>query len=261
MKTNTLIIQTPEGIFFPLRLASPVTRLLAWIIDFLCMAGICMAIGGLLTPFVTISGDVIFGLVTICFFAVQIGYGMATEWFWRGQTLGKRVFKLRVVDDQGLRLRPTQIIIRNLLRSVDSLPVFYLVGGLACLISRRGQRLGDFAANTVVIQIARIEEPDLDQVLPDKYNSFRDHPHLVARLRQHVSPQEATVALQALLRRNELDAQARLDLFHDLAEHFRSISSFPQEATDGLSDEKYVRNTVDILFRARQSNGDRVAHA
>src|SRR5207247_4069309 len=109
------------------------------------------------------------------------------------------------MDAQGLRLQFSQIVIRNLLRFVDMLPAFYLLGGIACLASRRAQRLGDFAANTIVGRNAKIQEPDLDKLLAAKLNSLRQCPHLAARLHQRVSPAEARVALQALIRRDELD--------------------------------------------------------
>jgi hypothetical protein len=122
---------------------------------------------------------------------------------------------------------------------------------VACLVSRRAQRLGDLAANTVVIRVPKISEPDLDQLLSGKYNSLRDYPHLVARLRQRVSPAEARIAVQALLRRDLLEPQARVELFAEVAEHFRAKVQFPAEATDGITDEQYVRNVVDVLYRAR----------
>jgi hypothetical protein len=153
-----------------------------------------------------------------------------------------------------LQLQFSQVVIRNLLRFVDSLPGLYLVGGLACLINRRAQRLGDFAANTIVVWIPQIDEPDLDQLLEGKYNSFRKYPHLEARLRQHVSPAEARIALQALLRRDEIDPGARVELFASLSSHFKSFVNFPPEATDGISDEQYIRNIVDALYCARTSS-------
>ena len=36
---------------------------------------------------------------------------------------------------------------------------------------------------------------------------------------------------------------------------FRSLQAFPQEATDGLSDEQYVRNVVDVVFRPAIARG------
>src|SRR5688572_29711560 len=250
-KTNTLLIQTPEGISFSLLLASPVTRFLAYGIDLLCIIAATTILGVLVAVLNLISVDFARAFSTLLFFVVQIGYGMFAEWYWRGQTIGKRVLRLRVVDVQGMKLQFSQIAIRNLLRFVDMLPSFYLVGGIACLVSRRAQRLGDFAANTVVIRNPQIEEPSLDQLLAGKYNSLREHPHLEARLRQRVSPQEASIALQAILRRDQLDPAARVQLFSDIAAHFKKLVEFPAEAVEGIADEQYVRNVVDVLFRPR----------
>ena len=158
-----------------------------------------------------------------------------------------------VVDAEGMRLQFDQVATRNLLRVLDALPVIYFVGGVACWINRKCQRLGDVAANTVVIRAPELAEPDLDQVLAGKFNSLRQYPHLAARLRQRVTPAEAGVALQALLRRDHFEPAARIGLFAELAEHFRAKVEFPAEATDGVADEQYLRNVVDVIYRPRQS--------
>jgi uncharacterized RDD family membrane protein YckC len=250
-KTNILSIETPEGIRFSLRLAGPITRFLAWSLDFFCIGVITKMLGVIVGTLAVISYDLASALSILAYFIVSIGYGMTLEYVWRGQTIGKRLFRLRVMDEQGLSLQFHQVAIRNLLRFVDSLPIFYLMGGLACLITRHAQRLGDVAANTIVIWSPKILEPDLDQMLKDKYNSFREYPHLEARLRQRVSPHEAGVAFQSLLRRDQLDPIARVALFRDMASHFKTIIPFPQEAVDGISDEQYIRNVVDTLFRGQ----------
>ncbi len=250
-KTSTLQITTPEGITFSLNLAGPVTRFLAWVVDLFCIWGLTMITGPLIALLGLISFDLASSLTILSYFIIQIGYGIVLEWFWRGQTLGKRLLKLRIMDVQGLHLQFSQIVIRNLLRAVDSLPIFYFVGGVSCLISHRAQRLGDIAANTIVVRSAPIAEPNISQLLSGKYNSLRDYPHLTARLRQRTSPQAADIALQSLLRRDQFDPLARLDLFKQIASHFKRVVDFPQEATDGITDEQYVRNIVDVLFRTR----------
>ncbi len=252
-KTNTLRILTPEGIFFSLQLAGPIPRFMGWVIDAASISVIASVIGVLLGVLGVISRDLAAAATVLAYFLVSIGYGILTEWYWQGQTIGKRLLRLRVMDVQGLRLRFSQVVIRNLLRFVDTLPAFYMVGGLTCLISSRAQRLGDFAANTIVVWNPRISEPDLNQLLEGKYNSFHDYPHLEARLRQRVSPAEAGIALQAVLRRDELNPQARIELFRGIALYFSNIVLLPQEATDGISDEQYVRNVVDVLFRPKVS--------
>jgi uncharacterized RDD family membrane protein YckC len=251
MKTSTLLIRTPEGIVFSQMLAGPVTRCLAWLVDALCLSVLLVVLGQFLILVQLISANLALALYSLGYFAISIGYGIVCEWWWRGQTVGKKVFRLRVVDAQGLRLQFNQVVTRNLLRFVDSLPLFYFVGGIACWLNSKCQRLGDLAANTIVIRSPRVTEPDLDQLLAGKYNSLRPYPHLVARLRQRVAPAEASVALQALLRRDEFDPRARLELFAELAAHFRTKVDFPAEALDGIADEQYLRNVVDVVYRTR----------
>ncbi|RJP24316.1 MAG: RDD family protein [Candidatus Abyssobacteria bacterium SURF_5] len=250
-RTNALVIRTSEGISFSLLLAGPVTRFFAWIIDLGCIIVITSVITQLLYSLNIISRDFATAVIILLYFLVSIGYSIILEWYWRGQTLGKRLLGLRVVDEDGLRLKFSQIAIRNLLRFVDALPVFYLIGGTASVVTPRSQRLGDIAASTVVIRKRPDLKYDFGGLLSEKYNSFREYPHLVARLRQHAPPEFTALALQAVQRRESLESGSRLELFKDIAAYIKSLVKFPDEATFGLTDEQYVRNAVDSLFKER----------
>lgn len=249
MRVQSLPIRTPEGIVFSQILAGPATRFVAALIDILCVLAIDSALGTILGLLEVIGPGIAQAAMTVGYFAISIGYGILLEWAWRGQTVGKKLCRLRVVDAEGMRLQFDQIVTRNLLRAIDMLPIFYFVGGIACWFSRKCQRLGDIAANTIVVRTPRVSEPDLDQLLSGKFNSLRQHPHLAARLRQRVSPGEAATALQALMRRDEFEPGARVALFGQLAEHFQEKVAFPHEALDGLADEQYIRNVVDVIYR------------
>jgi uncharacterized RDD family membrane protein YckC len=246
---NTQTIRTPEGVTFSLLLASPELRMMAWLID-------AFTIGILLSLINTVAGlihviqlDFLLAFVLIAYFAITIGYGICLEWLWNGQTLGKRLLRLRVVEENGHRLHFSQIVIRNLLRFVDSLPIFYFVGGLTAWLSPRSQRLGDIAAGTIVIRQPRISAPDIQEIADGKYNSFSAHPYLQARLRSQISQQEASLALSALLRRNKLEDESRLTVFQSLAEHFKTKTAFPPELIEGVSDEQFVRNIVSTIYQ------------
>lgn len=246
-----LRLRTPEGVEFSLPLANPFMRFVAWLIDCMAIAASILLLAALAGVLGIVSFDVAGAFVTFAAFVVAVGYGMTLEWVWRGQTIGKRIMRLRVIDAQGLRLRFSQVVVRNLLRPVDMLPKMYLVGGIACFVSRLGQRLGDLAANTVVIRLPTPLAYDPTQVLGGKYNSFRAHPHLIGRLRQSIGPLDAQLALQALQRREQLDPAARLQVYRELAAHFRALVAFPDDATLGLSDEQYLRNCVDVIYTQR----------
>jgi uncharacterized RDD family membrane protein YckC len=257
VNTATLQIKTPEGIVFSQTLASPIARFLATLIDIGCIWVLLILVQLLVGIAMVVSPDFAAALGILLYFSVTIFYSIILEWWWRGQTIGKRVLRLRVVDAEGMRLELNQIVIRNLLRMVDLLPAFYASGGMAAFLSRKAQRLGDLAANTVVIRIPKISQPDLDQLLPDKFNSLRAFPHLEARLRQRVTPAEAAVALQALMRRDEFEPAARVQLFSELASHFKSKVEFPQDASEGIADEQYVRNVADVLYRTNSRKKSR----
>ncbi len=247
-RTHRWRVRTPEGVAFSVRLASPVLRAAAFMIDWAVVSAAWAAIGTVLNLLHVLSGDLAGMVLTIGYFVFSQGYAIATEWGWRGQSVGKRVMQLRVVDARGLRLSFAQIVLRNLLRFVDGLPAFYLVGGVAALLSRRAQRLGDLAADTLVVWEPPEPEPDLAALRGDKYNSLRAHAPAVARLRQALNPAEARAIWSAVARRDQFDAEARVRLFAELAAELRAIAAAPAEAAEGVADEQFVRNVLDVLY-------------
>jgi uncharacterized RDD family membrane protein YckC len=241
-------VRTPEGVAFTFRLASPLLRLAAVVIDWATVAAAYSIIAVPVALLKIVSADFSAMIATVSYFILSQGYRMASEWLWRGQTVGKRLLQLRVVDERGLRLTFAQVALRNLLRFVDVLPVAYLVGGVAAVLSRRGQRLGDLAAGTLVIWEPTDAAPDLELLSREKYNSLRDYPAVTARLRHAITPAEGRVAWQALARREEMEAASRVTLFAELAAHFRRSTAVPDEVLAGVSDEQFVRNIVDVLY-------------
>jgi len=251
MKTprqTRLSIETPEGVIFAFDLATPVTRALAWAVDCVAIGAASYFIGEICQLLKFVSADVAGGITAVAYFVISIGYAIVLEWRWRGQSIGKRLFGLRVIDIHGLRLQLPQIAIRNLLRLVDMLPLLYLVGGLCSVLSRNGQRLGDMAANTVVTRERKLVAPDLEQIAPAKYNSLLAQPHLAARLRNRVSPEAAALAVRAVTLRDGYDPLARIRLFRELTAHFRSLVEFPAEAVENLTDEQYVRSVLRVIY-------------
>ena len=112
----------------------------------ICFVG-SMALAGLGSR----VGDVLLAIGLISVFLIQWGYFVAFELVWEGQTPGKKLLGLRVVDEAGGRAALTQLVIRNLLRVIDFLPMFYGSGILVMLSTGRGQRIGDLAAGTLVV--------------------------------------------------------------------------------------------------------------
>jgi uncharacterized RDD family membrane protein YckC len=141
-----LTIATPEGVFFRLPLAGPASRLYAMLFDIAIVLGTVNGIG--LVVYWIFAKAPGFGAMVIALaeFAIGFAYGALLEGFWNGQTIGKRLLHLRVIDQAGLPLRIEQAWVRNLMRVFDALPFAYLVGGISVLSSPVMQRFGDRVA-------------------------------------------------------------------------------------------------------------------
>ena len=79
-----------------------------------------------------------------------LGYQTAFEGYY-GQTVGKRLRGIVVVREDGSRCTWGAAGIRNVLRIVDALPIFYVIGVVTAYISSDRKRVGDLAARTVVV--------------------------------------------------------------------------------------------------------------
>jgi uncharacterized RDD family membrane protein YckC len=152
--SDDLIISTPERVAFQYEIAGIGSRFLAQIVDTLVITVILIAITILAASLGGIfgSGGLAILIEIILGFILLAGYFLVSEAVWNGQTLGKRAARLRVVGDHGEPVTLGQAAIRNLVRIVDFLPVFYAIGMLTLFINGRGKRLGDFAAGTLVVR-------------------------------------------------------------------------------------------------------------
>ena len=81
---------------------------------------------------------------------------------------------VKVIREEGSAVDFSAAAIRNLVGIADFLPIFYLLGGFLVLLNKRGQRLGDMAAGTIVIR-ERSEKPTVDPIsagLPAAADNF-----------------------------------------------------------------------------------------
>lgn len=153
MLDTTARIGTPEGIELTLRVAGPVPRALAWVLDLL-IRGVILVIIGL--------GAGAFGqfgaaVMMLSMFLLEWLYPAWFEVNWSGATPGKRAMGLMVLHDDGTPVRWSAALTRNLLRALDFLPFLYFLGYCAMVSNRDFKRLGDLAANTLVVY--REEKP------------------------------------------------------------------------------------------------------
>jgi uncharacterized RDD family membrane protein YckC len=105
------------------------------------------------------AGTWMIAFMIFILFMLNWGYFALFEAYWKGQTPGKRVMKLRAIKDSGRQITLFEALARNLLRYVDYLPSMYLIGVITMLCNQKNKRLGDYAAGTLVVHERSDESP------------------------------------------------------------------------------------------------------
>jgi uncharacterized RDD family membrane protein YckC len=85
-------------------------------------------------------------------FVVNFAYYVLLEMTTNGQTVGKRLLRIRVIRDGGYPITLTASLLRNLARLVDMIPNTYVVGLITMIVHRQEKRMGDMLAGTVVVR-------------------------------------------------------------------------------------------------------------
>jgi uncharacterized RDD family membrane protein YckC len=163
---DQLNIDTPEQVELEFAVAGIGSRFVAVLLDHLIQAGFYFVfiifgaiVFGAVANRINLLGKWILAAFIGLNFLLIWGYYTLFEAFWRGQTPGKHIMKLRVIKDSGRQITLFEAMSRNLLRIIDYLPAFYLVGVIAMLCTKRHQRLGDLAAGTIVVHERSDEQP------------------------------------------------------------------------------------------------------
>ncbi len=239
-------ITTPEQVHFRYQVAGLVTRAIAWSLDQLILLAVVIAAAMTAGKLGMHYGTAV--LLTVKF-ALDFGYYTYFELRWNGQSPGKWVMGIRVISSHGGKLSFADVLARTLLRTIDNpalIPFVGLVGATAALIDPLRRRLGDLAADTIVVRDVR---PTLPKAVIDqqsRINTFQTDPAVCNRILSRVDRQERDLMLDLMVRRDELEPSTREAIFHDTADYFRKRYNLPDK-TDFLSDEQTVLNLAMVI--------------
>jgi uncharacterized RDD family membrane protein YckC len=253
--SDAIRFETPENIELSFNIAGLGTRFMAWFADNLLMM-LAMALlfvvlifGGVVTdslfmPFEDGLADAedgpqatayLIGIFIMLWGLGSFFYFGIFELFMRGQTPGKRMSRIRVVKSDGFSLDAASILVRNIFRVLDHIPVLWIVP----LASSSGLRFGDMVAGTIVVQdevttLATVRGRLADRTAADA--QFRFTPSLLKLLR----PSDISAVEQLLERWHELPADRGFVLRDQIVEGLTSRLKMdvpgPQERLRFLED-------------------------
>lgn len=197
-------IQTAQNVTIDFEIASLGARIGSTLIDVLFLYIFTSLLSALLPSSANTDGLKFLNLTVVLPFFF---YYLITNILMNGQTLGKYILKIRVIKITGHQLSIGDHIIRWLFWNLEVLSIF-IIALFSCLFTRRTQRIGDLAANSIVISInskTSLKETLFENV-QDSYNPV--YPEVV-----HLKDADAELVKEVIHRnktKNDLVAKEAL---------------------------------------------------
>lgn len=156
---SELSINTTQNVVINFKAASVGERMLASLLDFVVKAAYVIFVAYVFFNLLGVSRlmDKLdmwsgFAILILFFFPVMI-YSVTMESIFEGQTLGKKIVKIKVVKIDGYQASFGDYLIRWLFRIIENNMLGGLIGLISICISNKTQRMGDMAAGTAIITL------------------------------------------------------------------------------------------------------------
>ncbi len=256
MKKELVKIEAPEKIIFSYKIAETGTRIAAYIIDLIIQILVFIIIV-LLILMVGVSFRSLFdsnvssnaqnfsiAFLYIMVFFIQWGYYILFEVIMQGKSPGKMALGIRVIKSNGEPMDFATIVLRNLLRAVDSFPFLHLLGGFISIIDKNSRRLGDIVADTIVVHDIKLyrKEPDFSTNLSTA-STTNDRPVLFKRLTEN----ELFIVRKFLNGKEKLKHEKQHEIAKELAEKINKKLGLKENISDhiGFIEKIYRMHTYE----------------
>lgn len=156
---SELTITTTQNVNINFNAASVGDRVLAYLIDVVVFIAYYTVVYYIIMDLMGVD-DLIEGLDPWSIMAIQavislpvLFYALWQEVFFEGQTIGKKVMKIKVIKIDGYQASFSDYVIRWMFRIIEVTPPLSFVGLIAMMVNKKTQRLGDLAAGTAIISL------------------------------------------------------------------------------------------------------------
>ena len=211
-----ITVTTPENANITYELAGVASRSGAAVIDIFIQIGTCAVLVSMYFLMQRVFYLPIIGWPTsvliVLGFLILWGYYVFFETKWAGQTPGKRMCRLRTIMTSGAPVGLANAAIRGLIRVVD---LGFFIGIICIMLTPNNQRLGDFAAGTIVVKEREQWEGDL--VYKQNSTNQRTQEDRMVKNIELVSAEQFEAIKRFTMRSAELEADTRKELAAKIA--------------------------------------------
>lgn len=236
-------IKTTQNVVLQYELADLRDRILAYLVDFICLFFSLGIIIALISMIFTGTLLVILNILVICTF---IFYSLAFEVLNHGQTPGKMALGIQVMKASSGQPTFGDYAARWVFRLVD---IYFSFGGIASILiasSSKSQRIGDIVANTTVVKLT----PSMDLNLEDILSMHARASYVPLYVHARQLPEEDVLLIKSTLDRFRMYRnEAHREALNLLADKIAHILRVEKVQTDNYSFLQTVLKDYVILTR------------
>ncbi len=166
---QTIGVETSQNVLIKQEVANVGERIASQLIDYIIMIAYIVLIAWISGELFSYQNQDVF--IVLMLFPVFF-YSLLSETFLQGQSLGKKVLKIKVVKMDGSSAAFGNYLVRWMFRLIDVNFFYGIVAIITIAVNGKGQRLGDMVAKTCVINLRKSKKIDdtIYMEVPDAYN-------------------------------------------------------------------------------------------
>lgn len=234
---STIQIQTTQNVALNFTPASVGDRMLAHLIDWLVFIAWAIIFAIIASGVGSAMEQSRIGMIIFftCLFLPLLCYDLLFEVFMNGQSIGKRVMKIRVIALDGTPPTLGAYLMRWLFRLADTVIFGSVVALVTTAVNGKGQRIGDIAAGTTVVKLKQqVHLEDLQQTIEDDYQVHFPEVSLLS--------DKDIVTIQAVLQKKQNE-----ELLQEAAQKVKEVINVSSDLDDFSFLEQIVKDYTFIM--------------
>lgn len=242
---KSIEIKTAQNVRLEYELASLRERLLAFLLDLVCMALLALVVAFVFLGMLKLTGTLEI-ITSIMIGSVFLFYSLAFEYFNIGQSVGKKVMKIQVIKITGEKASFYDYAGRWVFRILD---IYFSLGAIASMLiasSSRAQRIGDIVSNTSVIRLESTIHLNLNDIL--KIQSRETYQPVYMQAKQ-LAEEDVILIKSTIDRFKKYNNDAHGDAVIQLTARIKSILEIKDAAPDDVRFLQTVINDYIVLTR------------
>lgn len=242
---KSIEIKTTQNVLLEYELASLRDRILAFILDLVCILVSISILSAIFFSLFSVYGfmETVASIILVCVF---LFYSLAFEVFNNGQSLGKKALRIRVIKTTGEKANFYDYAGRWIFRMID---IYFSFGAIASMLiasSARAQRIGDIVSSTTVIKLIPSVNLYLEDIL--RIQSRENYQPVYSQVKQ-LAEKDVLLIKNTLDRSKKYDNDAHDEAIDLLAARLKSILGIREATPDNMRFLQTLINDYIVLTR------------